>query len=233
MPTNTQLWRFETGDWVRSSPAVSNGVVYVGSYDNHLLYAIDAVTGKEKWRFETGARVWSSPAVSNGVVYIGSNDNNLYAINAVTGKEKWRLKTENGVFSSPAVSNGVVYFGSDDNNLYAVGGASAQPAYVQPVSQSNSGSSDPSGLLIFLIIGVVVVVGGYIGYSKIIRSKKEKPPSHPAFTSHGADQMKTTGTGISPSSSVDDEAIKILKLRYAKGEISAEKYDEMMEQLIK
>jgi mono/diheme cytochrome c family protein len=36
----TVLWEFETGDWVRSSPAIgSDGTVYVGSVDNKL-YAI-------------------------------------------------------------------------------------------------------------------------------------------------------------------------------------------------
>ena len=65
---------------------MSNGVVYIGSGTNYLgdlagyLYAIDAVTGKEKWQFETGGSVQSSPAVSNGVVYVGDYDGNLYAI---------------------------------------------------------------------------------------------------------------------------------------------------------
>ena len=54
--TNTELWRFKTGGSVLSSPAVSNGVVYVGCLDNNL-YAIDAVTGTEKWRFKTGGYV--------------------------------------------------------------------------------------------------------------------------------------------------------------------------------
>jgi len=119
VPTNTELWRLKTGGMVYSSPAVSNGVVYVGSNDNNL-YAIDVVTGKEKWRFNTGGLVSSSPAVSSGIVYVGSLDNNLYAIDAVTGKEKWRFKTGNSMFSSPAVSKGVVYVGSNDNNLYAI-----------------------------------------------------------------------------------------------------------------
>ena len=35
------LWHYETGDWVISSPAVVDGVVYVGSVDNYL-YALDA-----------------------------------------------------------------------------------------------------------------------------------------------------------------------------------------------
>ena len=90
VPTNTEVWRFMTGDKVYSSPAVSNGVVYIGSYDGYL-YAIGAVTGTEKWRFKAGYNLSSSPAVSNGVVYVGSGDSYLYAIDAVTGKEKWRF----------------------------------------------------------------------------------------------------------------------------------------------
>ncbi len=121
VPSNTQLWRFVTGTSVSSSsPTVSGGVVYIGSPDN-ALYAVDAVTGKEKWRFATGGAVSaSSPAVSDGVVYIGCADSYLYAVDAVTGKEKWRFATGNYVWSSPAVANGVVYIGSDNYDLYAV-----------------------------------------------------------------------------------------------------------------
>ncbi len=123
VPTNTELWRIKTGSDVYSSPAVANGIVYVGSNDNNT-YAIDAVTGTEKWRFKTGNFVFSSPAIANGVVYVGSVDKNLYAIDAVTGTEKWQFKTGSAVwssvYSSPAVVNGIVYVGSNDNNLYAI-----------------------------------------------------------------------------------------------------------------
>jgi len=117
--TNTELWHFRTGDVLGSSPAVSNGVVYVGSMD-HNMYAIDAVMGTEKWRFKTGGYLESSPAISNGVVYVGSMDHNLYAIDAVTGTEKWRFTTGWWVSSSPVVANGVVCIGSTDHNLYAI-----------------------------------------------------------------------------------------------------------------
>ena len=63
---------------VDSSPAVANGVVYVGSEDNNV-YALNASTGALLWKYATGSVVTSSPAVANGVVYVGSDDNNLYA----------------------------------------------------------------------------------------------------------------------------------------------------------
>ena len=86
-PGNTELWRFATGDGVYSSPAVANGIVYVGSEDKNL-YAVDAVTGKEKWRFTTGDHVFTSPTVAEGIVYVGSEDKNLYAIDACNGKRE-------------------------------------------------------------------------------------------------------------------------------------------------
>ena len=69
---------FTTGGWVESSPAVANGVVYVGS-DDHNTYALNATTGGKLWSYTTGGQV-SSPAVANGVVYVGSFDGNVYAI---------------------------------------------------------------------------------------------------------------------------------------------------------
>jgi len=112
-------WKFETGDDVSSDPALSEGVVYFGSDDNHL-YAVDIQTGEEKWKFETGDGVYSSPALSDGVVYFGSDDNHLYALDAKTGEEKWKFETGGEVYSSPAVLNGVVYFGSGDDHLYTL-----------------------------------------------------------------------------------------------------------------
>jgi outer membrane protein assembly factor BamB len=43
--TGAQLWTFTTGNVVGSSPAVANGVVYVGSQDGKL-YAFDLAGGQ-------------------------------------------------------------------------------------------------------------------------------------------------------------------------------------------
>ena len=118
-PTPTLRWRYETGDDVRSSPAVVDGVVYVGSYDDYV-YALDADSGQLRWRYETGFPVSSSPAVVDGVVYVGSGDKYVYALDADSGQLRWRYETGHGVFSSPAVVDGVVYVGSNDNYVYAV-----------------------------------------------------------------------------------------------------------------
>ena len=117
-PPPPVLWSYETGGEVYSSPAVSGGVVYVGS-DNRV-YALDGSTGERIWRYETGDVVISSPAVSGGVVYVGSWDNRVYALGASTGDLIWSYETGAYVLSSPAVSGGVVYVGSVDGRVYAL-----------------------------------------------------------------------------------------------------------------
>jgi len=82
------LWSYKTGGSMVSSPAVANGVVYVGSLDNNV-YALNASTGALLWSYATGDLVSSSPAVANGVVYVGSWDFNVYALNASTGALLW------------------------------------------------------------------------------------------------------------------------------------------------
>jgi outer membrane protein assembly factor BamB len=120
-------WSAVTGGQVASSPAVADGIVYVGSTTG-TIFAFKASTGATSWRAATGGAIYSSPAVMNGVVYIGSDDHNLYAFDANGAKNcsatpktctpLWTAHTRGAVRSSPAVVNGVVYIGSDDHNLW-------------------------------------------------------------------------------------------------------------------
>ena len=144
---NGVKWTFHTRGEVVSSPAIVQGVVYVGSNDGSL-YAIDQQKGTQIWKFPTAARIPSSPAVANGIVYFGSYDGNFYAVNTATGKLQWKFSNPGErryaathlhgslpagetmpdpfdvYLSSPAIWNGAVYFGSGDGNIYALDAAS-------------------------------------------------------------------------------------------------------------
>jgi hypothetical protein len=77
--TGASVWNYTTGNIVTSSPAVTNGVVYVGSHDNKV-YALNATNGASVWNYTTGGRIWSSsPAVADGKIYVGSNDKTALA----------------------------------------------------------------------------------------------------------------------------------------------------------
>ena len=116
--------RTQGNEEINSSPAIWDGLLFVGSNDGNI-YCLDALTGKKIWNYNTGGIISdSSPAVAYGYVYVGSMDGNVYAFNALTGEKIWNYTTYcsysgYGVESSPAVAGGVVYVGSDDGNLYA------------------------------------------------------------------------------------------------------------------
>ncbi len=136
-------WKFQTGGPVVSSPAVTDGLVFVGSMDKNL-YAVDRATGALRWKFATGSGVNSSPAVEDGTVFFGSYAGRFYAVESDNGALRWKYETGgerryagthlHGLqpaaesmpdpwdvyLSSPAVAGGVVYFGSGDGNVYAL-----------------------------------------------------------------------------------------------------------------
>jgi hypothetical protein len=72
-------WSHTTGGFVESSPAVANGVVYVGSDDNNV-YALNASTDALLWKYATGSAQIADPAVANGVTYFGSWDTNVFTL---------------------------------------------------------------------------------------------------------------------------------------------------------
>jgi outer membrane protein assembly factor BamB/serine/threonine protein kinase len=121
----TVQWTFETDGSVKSSPAVVDDTVYVGSTDNRV-YALDATDGTVQWGSPTDDSVFSSPAVVDDTVYVGSTDGSVYALDTVDGSIRWTFETDDGVsfdssvHSSPAVVNDTLYAGSDGRTVYAL-----------------------------------------------------------------------------------------------------------------
>ena len=61
-------WKYLTGEEDFSSPAVANDMVYVGSYDDSSLYALNAGTGHFCGSTQQGIyRVWASGGQRRGV----------------------------------------------------------------------------------------------------------------------------------------------------------------------
>jgi polyvinyl alcohol dehydrogenase (cytochrome) len=102
----------------RTSPAVANGVVYIGTQEGAWLLAIDAASGNLIWKTQLEgpdtdpfAMITASPAVHDGRVYTGvaSNEEGLagfvpgfacckargsvVAVDAATGAVAWKTRT--------------------------------------------------------------------------------------------------------------------------------------------
>ena len=132
------------------SPAVVDGVVYIGS-DNNNVYAFNASNGVQLWSHSTNGGEWSCPAVVGGVVYIQSSDGYLFALNASSGIQLWNYSTEGSDFSSPTVVNGLVYIGSLDSNVYALNAANGTKLWIYKTG--NAVRSSPA------VVNGVVYVG--------------------------------------------------------------------------
>jgi polyvinyl alcohol dehydrogenase (cytochrome) len=118
----------------RTSPAVVNGVVYVGtqwvpSGPTGWLLAINAQNGKLIWKTQPDTSnpfpvITASPVVANGIVYVGMTSNEEYAasfpgyqccsargsvvaVDAATGLKKWQT------FTTPEGYSGANVWGSN------------------------------------------------------------------------------------------------------------------------
>jgi outer membrane protein assembly factor BamB len=159
--TCAPLWTAATGREIDATPAVVNGIVYVGAADGRL-FGFDAAgstgcagtpvkTCAPLWKAATAGAISGSPAVANGVVYVGATDGTFYAFDATGGagcsgvpKTCAPLWTASVIASGafPAVANGIVYVGADTDDQHpglsafdAAGstGCSGVPKHCQPL----------------------------------------------------------------------------------------------------
>lgn len=120
----SEAWNFKTGGWVTGTPIVSDGRVYVGSWDGKM-YALRESDGSPLWSFtadlsndECGYSygIDSTAAVSDGKLYFGSAGCVLYALDATSGNLVWRTQLDDWtkgfhLWSSPLVVDGKIYVG--------------------------------------------------------------------------------------------------------------------------
>jgi len=159
--TGNELWSKSIGPsefW--SSPAVVNGVVYVGTEEytlnrNNGVYALNAKNGGQLWNYSSGYSVEASPVVVGGVVYFVTDNGDLYALSAKTGLDIWNSALFGVGDSSPAVVGGVVYVGSEDGNVYALNATSG--AKLWNYTTGNGTLSTPA------VVGGIVYVGSSDG----------------------------------------------------------------------
>ena len=114
------LWRFNTSDTIKTTPAIESGVVYFAT--NNRMYAVN-MTGDMVWSRDLKATI-SSPAIAHGKVYIGSgtSEKKLYCLDAGSGSEIWNKSVNGAILSSPAVADETVYFGTNtgDGTVFAL-----------------------------------------------------------------------------------------------------------------
>ncbi len=119
------LWKIKTGGPVKSSAAIVDGRVYVGSDDGHV-YALNLADGGKIWTHKTADPIEASPLVLDGLVIVGGLDGVVYALDIATGKPRWQVKTGDKIVGgantvkSPDGKSNWVLVGSHDYTLYCL-----------------------------------------------------------------------------------------------------------------
>ncbi len=159
MGNQTERWRFKTGGDIKSTASVSEGIVYITSWDGSL-YAINITTGISRWSFSTGTSSMSSPTVDaeSGMVFFGNLKGFVYSVNSSNGHEVWKFRTGDSILSSPTLvrSTGTVIIGSNDGNVYLLDAASGDLKQKIPLLSGLSG--------VPVVVGDHLYVFDHLGY---------------------------------------------------------------------
>ncbi|WP_266078506.1 PQQ-binding-like beta-propeller repeat protein [Haladaptatus caseinilyticus] len=145
--THATGWRYGPVGRMQSSPAVGDGLVYLGS-DDGTLRAIDCSTGTLAWENDSaGTKDHLGLTYSDGGVYVGGEyDNDEYQLSsyvADTGELDDQKRVQNGPVQSPIVAGGTAYYPTDNLTsgevLYAVDTETGETRWTFSVDDCGSG----------------------------------------------------------------------------------------------
>lgn len=108
----------DLGPATRSSPAVVDGVIYMGGH--FIITAIEIDTGQTVWETATTGPVHGTPAVAGNTLYLGLLDKRIIALDLENGMLRWEYKADAPFPGSVSVESGIVYAGSQDGYVYAL-----------------------------------------------------------------------------------------------------------------
>ncbi len=116
------VWVFQTQGPVTSSPALSDGALYITSQEPTAgaLYKLNASNGSLIWKktlpynmgYMSGTDMQASPAVAGDVVFTSTNTGVYYAVNAKNGSTLWTYgdsASQEFILCSPIYNNGRVF----------------------------------------------------------------------------------------------------------------------------
>ncbi len=114
--------RFDSGAYTAASPAIVDGTLYYGTFNNEIL-AVDTKAGVLKWRYEHPERrfpFYASAAVKDDLVIVAGRDKLVHALDRETGEARWTFRGRARFDASPAVAGNRVYAGNADGRLYVL-----------------------------------------------------------------------------------------------------------------
>ncbi|HVU23211.1 MAG TPA: PQQ-binding-like beta-propeller repeat protein [Opitutus sp.] len=108
--TGATTWRDSYWfSWVESTPALADGVLYIGASDFRRVSALEPATGRSFWATDVRGLTWGTPVVTSDTVFAGTVGQNvegtvihhtggIMALDRKTGAVRWH-------YVSPALPN--------------------------------------------------------------------------------------------------------------------------------
>src|SRR5829696_1064106 len=118
--TGKARWKTQVARLNASSPAYSDGVIYVSNLEPGQVVALAQSDGHVLWKHPLPGRTESSPLVVGNKVIVGCECNTVYAIDKATGKTIWQRHVNGAVKAAPAYSGGIVYIGDYSGEMNAI-----------------------------------------------------------------------------------------------------------------
>ena len=118
LDSGKQRWAFKTDLGFNASPAVREGLVYIGDVDGRF-YCIAADGGK-RWQFDAGAEINSGANFYKDKVLFGSQDGLLYCLDSATGRLAWKYESEDQIRCFPTIVENRAFVAGCDARLHLI-----------------------------------------------------------------------------------------------------------------
>ncbi|HEX3872380.1 MAG TPA: PQQ-binding-like beta-propeller repeat protein [Pirellulales bacterium] len=107
------------GAQFESTPAIVEGVVYIGAYDGYFR-AMNLSDGADRWTFKSELGFKAPAAVRDGRVIVSDVDGRIACLDAADGKEIWHYETAGEINAGANFYKSNVLVGSQDGTLYCL-----------------------------------------------------------------------------------------------------------------
>ncbi len=112
-------WRFQTEDWVWTSPQISNEQIIIGDLSG-ILYAVNLETGAGEWQIQPGEAIVGDPWVTEtGEIVFATEDGQLVKINS-SGTIQWNQTTDYTFYSGPIQTDDLILVTSNQPDAILV-----------------------------------------------------------------------------------------------------------------
>ncbi|MEM7481223.1 MAG: PQQ-binding-like beta-propeller repeat protein [Acidobacteriota bacterium] len=126
-----ELGSTSLGGYAAASPAITEGVAVVGTFENQVL-AVEVASGEVRWTYENPERAfpyYASAAIAGDRAVVAGRDKAVRALSLKDGSELWKRSFRARLDASPVVAGERAYIAGQDGSLHALGLASGEVAW--------------------------------------------------------------------------------------------------------